>query len=193
VTHAGGLINDFANNTFDIVTAPQSLLEHHQLKLTPELIGGLLACFAEIKADEGTLWLLNPSSQSLEPVWNSGPYASRFVGQHSQPLDVGLVSIVFVTEQCLCENEVYRNADQDPTLDRKLSLLTCSMIAVPFRFRGATRGVVSCVRLKAADSPEPDPAPFSASDLIRVTKVTGDLSASLELAGSSRSGENASQ
>lgn len=170
--------------------SPQTLLEYHGLELQPELTTALENCFAAIGADEGTLWLLNHPNQALVPVWNSGPNAAEFVGHHAQPLDMGLVSVVFVTEQCLCENEVYKNADQDPTLDRKLRVLTCSMIAVPFRHRGATRGVISCVRLKPSNSPEPSPPPFSAADLIQVTKTIGSVQ---EATGVSAGEKNASQ
>ena len=59
------------------------------------------------------------------------------------------MSLICVTEQAICENAVYQNAQQDPTLDRRLGVLTCAMIAVPLRFRDAIHGGVSCVRLKA--------------------------------------------
>ncbi len=124
----------------------------------------LAASFSAVRADEGTLWLLDEAQRMLVPVWNSGTTGSRFVGRHCQPLDSGLISLVCVSEQGLCENSVYENRNQDRTLDGYLEKVTCAMIAVPLRFHGATQGVVSCVRLKSSLS-LPDPESFSSRDL----------------------------
>jgi len=137
--------------------------------------------FASVHADEGTVWLFDEERQALKPVWNSGPNAIAFVGQHWQPLSVGLVSLVFMTGQALCENRVYWHSGQDPTLDHALGLLTCSMIIVPLCVRGETCGVVSCVKLKRADSLEPDPPPFTAADLGRITEVVQGLGCGLDV------------
>jgi hypothetical protein len=137
--------------------------------------------FAEIGASEGTLWLLDETRQALVPVWNSGPHAADFVGKHRQPVEAGLIGLVCATEQAICENAVYRHAGQDPTLDRTLGLLTCAMIAVPFRIRGELRGIVSCVKLKKADSTEPDPPPFTSEDLAAVTAAVQEMEVRLEV------------
>ena len=109
------------------------------------------------------------------PVWSSGPYGERFVGIHRQPLTAGIMSLICVTEQGLCENSVYQNSQQDPTLDRRLGVLTCAMIAVPFRFGDAIHGGVSCVRLKPADAAASDPPPFSVADLGVVTDAVREV------------------
>jgi len=140
----------------------------------------LAGAFASAGADEGTLWLLDEAQTALIPVWNSGPRAEQFVGRHRQPLDAGLISLVCVTGQALCENAVYQNAAQDPTLDRSLGLLTCAMIAVPLHFRAAMRGVVSCVKLKPARDAGPDPAPFSGADLAAITAAVEALGQTLD-------------
>lgn len=133
--------------------------------------------FAAVAADEGTLWLLDEAGGALVPAWNSGPKASVMVGAENfrQPLTAGLISLACVTEQALCENDVYQNTQQDPTLDQRLGVLTCAMIAVPFREKGEIKGVVSCVRLKArADAP--NPPPFTLHDVAQVTAATEALS-----------------
>lgn len=107
----------------------------------------LTDCFSRIGADEGTLWLLDESSEFLIPRYNSGPNAARFVGQHRQSLRTGMISMVVATEQPICENKVHENSLQDPGLDQKLGLQTCAMIAVPLVFVGEIRGVISCVQL----------------------------------------------
>jgi hypothetical protein len=146
-------------------------------KILPSHRSLLAEAIASVFADEGTVWLLDEARQALVPVWNSGPDAAAFVGKHVQPLSVGLVSLVFVTGQALCENQVYWHAGQDPTLDHALGVLTCSMIVVPLRVGGEMRGVVSCVKLRRADSNEPDPPPFTAADLAAVGEAVQALGA----------------
>lgn len=125
-------------------------------------------------AHEGTVWLLDPTQNWLVPQFNNGPNAVNFVGRFRQNLQAGMISMVVATEQPICENEVHKNAQQDPTLDRKLGLITCSMLAVPLYFAGELRGVVSAVRLKPAGAMVPDPAGFSPEDL-RALQLSADV------------------
>jgi GAF domain len=150
-------------------SASAVLLELHHLRCTEGISTILRNAFSSVHADEGTIWLLDENQEALVPVWSSGPYGERFVGIHRQPLTAGLMSLICVTEQAICENAVYQNAQQDPTLDRRLGVLTCAMIAVPLRFHDAIHGGVSCVRLKPANTSAPEPPPFSTTDLALVT------------------------
>jgi len=125
----------------------------------------LAECFARIGADEGTVWLLDDADKALVPRFNSGPRAHELVGVLRQPLDRGMVSMVFASAQSVCENDVYRNELQDKTVDRTLGQLTCAMLVVPLVFGRELRGVVSAVKLKPPDSGLPDPAGFSGEDL----------------------------
>ena len=152
-----------------------ALLDLHHLQCTQSIAGVLRNAFAAVGADEGTIWLLDEKQEALVPVWSSGPYGEHFVGIHRQPLTAGIMSLICVTEQALCENAVYQNAQQDPTLDRRLGVLTCAMIAVPLRFGDAIHGGVSCVRLKPADASAPEPPPFSAMDLAAVTDAVREV------------------
>ncbi len=140
--------------------------------------GTMRAAFLEglmhADAHEGTVWLLDPTQNWLVPRFNNGPNAGSFVGRFRQSLQAGMISMVVATEQPICENEVHKNAQQDPTLDRKLGLVTCSMLAVPLYFAGELRGVVSAVRLKPAASTDSDPAGFSPHDL-RALQLTADV------------------
>jgi hypothetical protein len=129
---------------------------------------------AQAGAHEGTVWLLDATQSWLVPRFNNGPNASNFVGNFRQSLHTGMISMVVVTEQPICENEVHKNAQQDPTLDRKLGLVTCSMLAVPFYFSGELRGVISAVRLKSAGADVPDPVGFSLENL-RALQLTADV------------------
>lgn len=125
-------------------------------------------------AHEGTVWLLDPEQTCLVPRFNNGPSAASFVGHFRQSLQTGMISMVVATEQPICENEVHKNAQQDPTLDRKLGLVTCSMLAVPLYYAGELRGVISAVRLKPASTTAPDPEGFSPHDL-RALQLSADV------------------
>jgi hypothetical protein len=129
--------------------------------------------FAAAGAHEGTVWLgtrgADGAVDALVPVYNTGPNAAQFVGKFRQPIGKGLISTVYAYEQPFCENEVFRNQRQDPTLDRSLGVRTAAMIAVPLYFAGAARGVISCVQLIAAGSEnETLPPGFSMEDLRQV-------------------------
>jgi GAF domain len=157
-----------------------ALLELHRLNCTESVSAILKRAFDSVGADEGTIWLLDEKEEALVPVWSSGPYGERFVGLHRQPLTAGLMSLICVTEQAICENSVYQNAQQDPTLDRRLGVLTCAMIAVPLRFRDAIHGGVSCVRLKPGNASAPEPPPFSTADLALVTDAVREVERLIE-------------
>jgi hypothetical protein len=105
-----------------------------------------------VGANEGSIWLVDDRGEHLVIAYNTGPNADRLVAQFKQPLTAGLVSMVFSSEQSFIENEVYKNALQDKTLDSKLKVRTHAMIAVPFYFLNACRGVASCVQLSSPDS-----------------------------------------
>lgn len=119
---------------------------------------------SEMGAHEGTIWIVNPDRTHLEPAFNNGPDAAIFRESIRQPLDSGLISMVFATEQACIESEVYRHAGQDKTVDHAIGKLTCAMIAVPFYFGNQLRGVLSAVQLKATDATE-DPPGFSPENL----------------------------
>lgn len=93
----------------------------------------------------------------------------------------GIDQPCFRNGQSFCENDVYKNAQQDKTLDSKLHLLTCSMIAVPLYFAQNVRGVISCVQLKAADANVPDPSGFSPASIHRIERLSGVLGRMLDL------------
>jgi hypothetical protein len=118
-------------------------LERIASGLQPEQFGSLLDPlmrhtmehgFSEAGADEGTVWLLEAGGEFLVPAWNTGPNA-------------GLICMVFSSEQPFLENEVWKNSRQSKLLDSMLEVQTSAMIAVPFYFLRACRGVVSCVKL----------------------------------------------
>jgi hypothetical protein len=134
--------------------------------------------FRMARGDEGTIWLADRSAESLIPVYNTGPQAEKWVGKFRQPLSAGIISMVFSTEEPFCENEVYRNAAQDPALDKKLAVRTESMIAVPLYFARECRGVVSCVKVAHRDQVEVNPEGFTMESM-REINLTAALLSSL--------------
>jgi hypothetical protein len=103
--------------------------------------------FRNADADEGTVWIVAETGDALVPVLNTGPNGAQFVGRFRQPLSAGLISMVFSNEQPFLENDVTHEAAQDKTLDSMLGSATLAMIACPFYFLDACRGVISCVQL----------------------------------------------
>lgn len=137
--------------------------------------------FDEVKADEGTVWLLDEAGQHLVPAYNTGPHAARLVGKFQQPLGAGLICMVFANEQPFMENEVQRNAQQSKLLDSLLGLETHALIAVPFHFLNACRGVISCVQLKPPGPGHPDPAGFDPAAVHSIQRAATVVSRLVEL------------
>ena len=148
--------------------------------LGPSMRSLLTGIFSRVGAHEGTVWLLDETKSSLIPRFNSGAHAERFVGRFRQSLGSGMISMVAVTEQSICENEVCRNERQDQSLDHELSVKTWAMLAVPFSYFGELRGVISCVQLLPADAAQPPPPGFSPRHLGELQQVSGLLSRLIE-------------
>ena len=102
--------------------------------------------FAAVKADEGSVWILDQPRAHLVVSYASGPHAAGIAG-FKQPLSAGIVSTSFISEQGFAENEVYRHELHSKILDEKLHVTTYAMIVVPFYLLNACRGVISCVQL----------------------------------------------
>jgi hypothetical protein len=148
--------------------------------LDPLMRQALQNGFSEAGAHEGTVWLLDETGENLVPGYNTGPDAGRLVGQFKQPLNSGLICMVFATEQPFLENEVSKNAQQSKLLDSLLETQTYAMIAVPFHFLHDCRGVVSCVQLKRPGSGEANPPGFLPGHLASVERATALLSQLIE-------------
>jgi hypothetical protein len=87
--------------------------------------------------------------------------------------------MVFSSEQPFLENEIWKNSHHSKLLDSMLKLQTNAMIAVPFYFLGACRGVLSCVQLNKSDTPAG--GGFRAEHLAHVQRATAVLSQLIEL------------
>jgi hypothetical protein len=96
-------------------------------------------------AEEGCLWLVDDVAGVLRPVFHSGASAGMFLREIRQPLNAGLVSMVFSTGNGILEQSVAERAEYCPEVDRRLGKRTRSMVAVPVVFAGRCRGVLSGV------------------------------------------------
>ncbi|MCB1228881.1 MAG: hypothetical protein KDN19_01365 [Verrucomicrobiae bacterium] len=144
---AGAQLEDRLMRWADGIQVPEFL------ELIDPLVSRVLAAaFQWVGASEGTIWLANPGSGHLVAAFNTGPQASDLIG-FEQPLDQGIVSLVYANEQAYCENEIAGRETHDTTLDRKLGKETAALLAVPFYFAFGLRGVISCVQLRDADGP----------------------------------------
>ncbi len=103
--------------------------------------------YGAVGGSEGTVWLAESEGKNLVAVHNSGQHASDLVG-FEQPVGSGIISMVYMQQQPYCENDIHKSSGHDDTLDRKMSLHTTAMIAVPFYFGFGLRGVISCVQLE---------------------------------------------
>ena len=125
----------------DLITPENflSLLDFHAGNLLRDV-------FAAVRADEGSIWILDQSKEYLVVSFASGPHAADIMG-FKQPLSAGIVSTSFISEQGFAENEVYRHELHSGLLDEKLHVTTHAMIVAPFYILNACRGVISCVQL----------------------------------------------
>ena len=118
------------------------------LSICDEMLLKLLQeSFERIKADEGSIWLLDQQKEHLIAAFNSGARSKDIVG-FKLPVTRGIISLVVASEHPFVENNVYKNDKQDKALDKKLGKLTYAMIAVPLYFLNEVRGVISCVQLQ---------------------------------------------
>lgn len=146
-------------------------------ELTPADFSGLIgapglsilrSAMDALKADSLSIWLADPEETRLI-VTHTEPDPA-FLGWE-QSLDEGLIALVYASEQCLCENQVYLNENHSKKADQALGQVTCAMIATPFYVAGNLRGVVSCVQLKDSEA-APDPAGFSARNMNRIRRLS---------------------
>jgi hypothetical protein len=136
--------------------------------------------FAAAGAHEGTVWLVDQANENLVPAYNTGAKAAQILGTFKQPLNSGLVCMVFASERPFLENEVFKDARQSKALDSLLQTETFAMIAVPFYLLGECRGAVSCVQLRRPDTREARPPGFGAENLVCVQRMTAVLSRLVE-------------
>jgi hypothetical protein len=126
--------------------------------------------FFHAGAHGGLIWLLDESQEFLVPAFGIGAVSEQLVLQHQQPIREGIVSMVMMSEQPFCENEVYKNAKHSKIVDSKLQQQTYAMIVVPFYFLRQCRGVISCVKIQPADADPPISMEGFSSDHLKIVQ-----------------------
>jgi hypothetical protein len=134
----------------------------------------------EVGAHEGTIWLVDVEGNCLVPAFNTGNMAQKFVGKFKQPLDSGLISMVFASEQPFIENEVFQNPTKSNLLDSLLFVKTNALLAVPFYFLGACRGIISCVHLGHPECSDSESVGFNPTHLVLIQRAGILLSSLIE-------------
>ena len=117
----------------------------------------------------------------MVPAYSTGPDADKIVGKFKQPLNAGLICMVFASEQAIVENDVYKNARQSKLLDELLQVQTYALIAAPFQLLKACRGVISCVQLKRPQTRAQELAGFDFAHLTAIQRSAALLSQLIEL------------
>jgi hypothetical protein len=134
----------------------------------------------EAGAHEGTIWLVDDAGKFLEPAINTGPRAGEMVGRFRQPLSSGLICMVFASEQPFIENDVSKSPGQSKLLDSLLQVETTALIAVPFYFLRACRGVISCVQLARDGGPPTGSQGFRPQHLACMQRTASIMSQLIE-------------
>ena len=98
-----------------------------------------------VEADDGALWLVDDVARELRPRFSIGEHSKILLNEIRQPLSSGLISMVFFTENSICEAEVGHRSEYCPDVDSRLGLKTKAMIAIPVFFAQRCRGVFSAV------------------------------------------------
>jgi len=137
-----------------------------------------------VGAEDGALWLVDDVARELRPCFSIGEHSGFFLKEIRQPLRSGLISMVFFTENSICEADVASRDEYCPDVDLRLGKKTKAMIAVPVFFAQRCRGVFSAVLFHKASGSAQRGA-FLAADfetLVQAAALWSDLMDSL-LAG----------
>ncbi|MEM7700006.1 MAG: GAF domain-containing protein [Verrucomicrobiota bacterium] len=163
-------------------------LAKHSASIESQIVGAALEItpveFRQMIGDAGrealrsTMECLNADALS---VWVNDPAVNQLVVTHSepdeefvgwcQPLEEGLISLVYVSEQPICENDVAQNTQHSKRTDDAMGQTTAAMLVVPLYLGGNPRGVISCVQLITAPD-QPDPPGFTARHINRVRRLS---------------------
>ena len=95
-------------------------------------------------ADGGAIWVTDAAQEHLVVAFTD-PEDSRILGRE-QPTSEGLISLVFASEQPICQNRISEDRRHSKRIDDAVGQKTESMMAVPFYVGGMLRGIFSVVR-----------------------------------------------
>jgi hypothetical protein len=113
------------------------------------MLAALHVAFKLVGASEGTVWLFSKEDSALIVAYNSGPNAEALTGHFKLPANSGSMGMVYASEQSLIENELEKDTNPDEIPASMSDQPRDAMIATPFYFLNACRGVISCSQLRA--------------------------------------------
>ncbi|MGI9241537.1 MAG: GAF domain-containing protein [Verrucomicrobiales bacterium] len=163
-------------------------LERYAKRLRPAEFLSLIdapteAVFRSIRlslaCDSVGLWIADEAGENLVFAITD-PEDERIIGRE-QPLSEGFISLVFASEQPICENRVAEDERHSKRIDSAVGEKTEAMVAVPFYLGGRLGGVLSAVRWEGGRS---SGDPFGQEDLrsMRRASVVLERLANLALA-----------
>jgi DNA-directed RNA polymerase specialized sigma24 family protein len=138
--------------------------------LTPAAIDQFRTLLALAGADGGTLWVLCRDAAALEAVFN--PLEPELAGKR-QPLASGIVSLALATGEAMSVADASAHERHSPAIDQALGKTTRAMTAVPVALAGATRGVLTAVRLLSEN-------PFDAREVGLIRTLADTLAVHME-------------
>ena len=95
-------------------------------------------------ADGGAIWVTDAVQEHLVVAY-ADPPDPKLIGRE-QPASEGLISMVFASEQPICQNHVSGDERHSKMIDDAVGEVTEAMMAVPFYIGGMLRGIFSAVR-----------------------------------------------
>ena len=121
----------------------------------------------DTKADSVGIWIADEGGENLVFAFID-PEDSRILGRE-QPISEGFISLVFASEQPICENRVSEDERHSKRIDSVIGETTNSILAVPFYLGGNLCGVVSAVRWSGGRAQD---EAFGLDDLQKVQRST---------------------
>ena len=95
-------------------------------------------------ADGGAIWVTDAACENLVVAY-ADPPDPKLLGRE-QPASEGLISLVFASEQPICQNHVSGDERHSTMIDDAVGEVTEAMMAAPFYIGGMLRGIFSVIR-----------------------------------------------
>ena len=130
-----------------------------------------------VSCDSCGLWIADGARENLIFAITA-PDDARVIGR-SQPLSEGFISLVFASEQPICENRVAGDERHSKRIDSVDGETTEAMVAVPFYFGGLLCGVLSALRWQGGCA---SGRPFDQGDLKAMQRTSVVLERLVNLA-----------
>lgn len=133
----------------------------------------LTDAFEDARAHEGLVWLLEKDKSELTVAWQTGEATKDWIGARVSA-GAGLSGLVTASQQPICANDLCNNPQHDRELDRRLGVVLCSEVIVPFYIARQFKGVIMALQTKP-DSAAEDPPGFDPESLEEIELLSTSL------------------